>query len=59
MSTEWPGEFVSAEELFDDGSEPEDVTVFNDGGVIYCTGGERTQEYLYMENRPASMENRC
>jgi len=54
--------FVNAQ-AFRDAENEQDVTggvtVFNESGVIYMSGGERSQEYLYMENRPDSMENRC
>lgn len=35
------------------------VTVFNDGDTIYCNGGERSDEWLYMNNMPAELENKC
>lgn len=58
----WPDGFVSAEiirELDKADHDPSDVTMFNDDGVRYITGGERSQEYLYMEGVPPEMENRC
>lgn len=54
MTDDWPGGFVSAKTLRDAEDEQEDegdVTIFNDHGVRYCSGGERSQEYLYMENK--------
>lgn len=59
---DWPGGFVSASTLSEAESEQEDegdVTLFNEHGVRYCSGGERSQEYLYMENMPPEMENKC
>jgi len=53
---EWPGGFVSATALRESSG---DVTVFNDHGVRYVSGGERSQEYLYMEDMPAEYENKC
>ena len=47
-------EFIPASEL-----ENREVTCFNDNGVRYITGGERTEEYLYMENMPEHLENKC
>lgn len=37
----------------------EDVTIFVDNGVIYCDGGEGSQEYMYMEDIPPNLENHC
>ena len=56
---DWPGGFVSAKTLRDAEEDDDDVTVFNDHGVRYCSGGERSQEYLYMEDMPPEMENKC
>lgn len=55
-ANDWPSCFVRATEFYERG---ENVTVFNDHGTVYMTGGERSQEYLYMENMPAGMENHC
>lgn len=62
MSDNWPGGFISAKTLMEAEDEQEgegDVTIFNDHGVRYCSGGERSQEYLYMENMPNKYENKC
>lgn len=56
---DWPGGFVSAKTLRDAENEESDITLFNDHGVRYVTGGERTEEYLYIENMPSEMENKC
>lgn len=36
------------------------VSVFDDSDdVRYMTGGERTEEYLWMDGIPKRLENRC
>lgn len=61
MSDDWPGGFVSAKTLRDVEQNDQDVTIFNDHGVRYMNGGneERDDSWLYMENMPSSLENKC
>lgn len=56
---EWPGGFIPATDQYPGSDGDEDVTIFIEDGVRYCNGGERTQEYLYMEDMPIHLENRC
>lgn len=54
MEKPWPGKFEPA------GTEIEErgATVFIDNGVRYMNG-DTPEKYLYMENAPEVMENRC
>jgi hypothetical protein len=52
---EWPGEFTTADEQI----EISGVSMFNDHGTVYMTGGERTEEYMWMDGIPTNMENSC
>lgn len=37
----------------------ENITMFNDGGIRWCTEGERTERWLSMTDIPEHLENRC
>lgn len=59
-SNEFPNGWITAEKL-SERSEDEDegATTFNDHGTLYVTGGERTDEWVWMEDIPEGMENHC
>lgn len=56
-NTGFPDGWISAAEMIEDTED--DVTVFNDHGTIYVTGGERTDEWLWMNDIPPRLENGC
>lgn len=56
---DWPGGFVSAKTLKDVEDREEETSVFNDHGVRYASGEGSFEEYMYMEDMPNHLENKC
>lgn len=66
--SDWPGEWVSAAEMMAQqveekvdlpAGEKTGPALINDNGLLFITTDERSEEYLWMENVPSSMENHC